>query len=194
MNKTDDIYYIEAVRNGNVQAFSFLVDKYQKLVYTLALKLLKKPEEAEEMAKACNKKEVKKSEESPTETQAPVEVPVETPSENETPIPETPTETQTPVEQPAESPKDSAVIGENPEVPATDVTVTVPLEVAEETVTVPKVEYEKAMSELAEFKKALPVKETKEFRKSVITDKQQVPDNTPKENSRTPFLDYLKKK
>lgn len=50
MNKTDDIYYIVAVRNGNVQAFSFLVEKYQKLVYTLALKLLKKPEEAEEMA------------------------------------------------------------------------------------------------------------------------------------------------
>jgi len=50
MNKTDDIYYIEAVRKGNVQAFSFLIEKYQKLVYTLALKLLKKPEEAEEMA------------------------------------------------------------------------------------------------------------------------------------------------
>ncbi len=50
MNKTDDIHYIEAVRKGNVQAFSFLVEKYQKLVYTLALKLLKKPEEAEEMA------------------------------------------------------------------------------------------------------------------------------------------------
>jgi RNA polymerase sigma factor (sigma-70 family) len=50
MNKTDDIYYIEAVRKGNVLAFSFLIEKYQKLVYTLALKLLKKPEEAEEMA------------------------------------------------------------------------------------------------------------------------------------------------
>jgi RNA polymerase sigma-70 factor (ECF subfamily) len=50
MNKTDDIYYIEALRKGNLQAFSYLVDKYQKLVYTLALKLLKKPEEAEEMA------------------------------------------------------------------------------------------------------------------------------------------------
>jgi len=50
MNKTDDIYYIEAVRKGNVRAFSFLIEKYQKLVYTLALKLLKKPEEAEEMA------------------------------------------------------------------------------------------------------------------------------------------------
>src|SRR5450759_3951572 len=50
MNKTEDLYYIEAVRKGNVQAFSYLVEKYQKLVYTLALKLLKRPEDAEEMA------------------------------------------------------------------------------------------------------------------------------------------------
>ena len=50
MDKTEDLYYIEAVKKGNVQAFSFLVEKYQKLVYTLALKLLKKPEDAEELA------------------------------------------------------------------------------------------------------------------------------------------------
>ncbi len=50
MNKTEDLYYIEAVRNGNVQAFSVLVEKYQRLIYTLALKLLKRPEDAEEMA------------------------------------------------------------------------------------------------------------------------------------------------
>lgn len=50
MKQTDDLYYIDAVKKGNVQAFSFLVDKYQKMVYTLALKLMKKPEEAEEMA------------------------------------------------------------------------------------------------------------------------------------------------
>ncbi len=50
MNKTDDLYYIEAVRKGNVAAFSALVDRYQNLVYSLALKLLKKTEEAEEMA------------------------------------------------------------------------------------------------------------------------------------------------
>lgn len=50
MDKKEDQYYIEAVRNGNVQAFSFLVEKYQKLIYTLALKLLKRPEDAEEMA------------------------------------------------------------------------------------------------------------------------------------------------
>jgi RNA polymerase sigma factor, sigma-70 family len=50
MKQTDDLYYIDAVKKGNVQAFSFLVEKYQKMVYTLALKLMKKPEEAEEMA------------------------------------------------------------------------------------------------------------------------------------------------
>ena len=50
MDKTEDLYYIEAVRKGNVQAFSYLVEKYRKLVYTLALKLLKRPEDAEELA------------------------------------------------------------------------------------------------------------------------------------------------
>lgn len=50
MKQNDDLYHIEAVRKGNVQAFSFLVEKYQKMVYTLALKLMKKPAEAEEMA------------------------------------------------------------------------------------------------------------------------------------------------
>jgi RNA polymerase sigma-70 factor (ECF subfamily) len=50
MNKTEDIYYIESVKKGNIQAFSFLVEKYQRMIYTLALKLMKKPEDAEELA------------------------------------------------------------------------------------------------------------------------------------------------
>ena len=50
MKQTDDQYYIEAVRKGNVQAFTFLVERYQGMVYTLALKLMKKAEEAEEIA------------------------------------------------------------------------------------------------------------------------------------------------
>lgn len=50
MGKNDDLYYIEALKKGNVQAFSVLVEKYQNMVYSLALKLLKKPEEAEELA------------------------------------------------------------------------------------------------------------------------------------------------
>ena len=50
MNKIDDLYYIEAVRKGDVPAFSFLVERYQRMVYSLALKLLKNTEDAEEMA------------------------------------------------------------------------------------------------------------------------------------------------
>jgi len=50
MDKTDDIYYIEAVRKGDVSAFSILVERYQNMVYSLALKLLKNAEDAEEMA------------------------------------------------------------------------------------------------------------------------------------------------
>ncbi len=50
MIQADDLYYIDDVKRGNIQAFSFLVEKYQKMVYTLALKLMKKAEEAEEIA------------------------------------------------------------------------------------------------------------------------------------------------
>ena len=50
MNKPDDQYYIEAVRKGDVSAFSFLVERYQSMVYSLALKLLKNAEDTEEMA------------------------------------------------------------------------------------------------------------------------------------------------
>ena len=50
MNKSEDIFYIEAVRKGNVSAFSYLVERYQNMVYSLALKLLKNTEDAEEMA------------------------------------------------------------------------------------------------------------------------------------------------
>lgn len=50
MDKTEDIYYIEAVRKGDVSAFSVLIERYQNMVYSLALKLLKNAEDAEEMA------------------------------------------------------------------------------------------------------------------------------------------------
>lgn len=50
MNKRDDIYHIEAVRKGDVSAYAFLVERYQSMVYSLALKLLKNTEDAEEIA------------------------------------------------------------------------------------------------------------------------------------------------
>ncbi|MDT0540826.1 RNA polymerase sigma factor [Croceitalea sp. P059] len=41
---------IEAILNGDSQAFSKLVDDYKNLVYTVALRMLKNTEEAEEVA------------------------------------------------------------------------------------------------------------------------------------------------
>lgn len=46
----EDKYYIERVLQGNVSAFSSLVDKHKGLVYTIALRMLKSPEDAEELA------------------------------------------------------------------------------------------------------------------------------------------------
>jgi RNA polymerase sigma factor (sigma-70 family) len=41
---------IEMVQQGNANAFSFLVNKYQDIVFSIALKVLKNREDAEEMA------------------------------------------------------------------------------------------------------------------------------------------------
>ncbi len=49
----DDLYYVEEVRNGKVSSFSYLVEKYQGFVYSLALKLLRNAEDAEEIAQDC---------------------------------------------------------------------------------------------------------------------------------------------
>lgn len=46
----EDRHYIERVINGDVNAFSFLVDKHKGLVFTLALRMLKNAEDAEELA------------------------------------------------------------------------------------------------------------------------------------------------
>ena len=50
MGLKQDKYYIERVLGGDVNAFSYLVDEYKGMVYTIALRMLKNPEDAEEMA------------------------------------------------------------------------------------------------------------------------------------------------
>lgn len=50
MEKKDDIYYIEKVLNGQTGYFSNIVEKYQDIVFSIALKVLKNREDAEEMA------------------------------------------------------------------------------------------------------------------------------------------------
>lgn len=50
MEKKDDNYYIEKVKNGQTNYFSYIVDKYQDIVFSIALKVLRNREDAEEMA------------------------------------------------------------------------------------------------------------------------------------------------
>jgi len=47
---TNDQVYIEAILNGDANAFTVLVDRYKDLVFTLALRMMKHTEEAEEAA------------------------------------------------------------------------------------------------------------------------------------------------
>jgi RNA polymerase sigma-70 factor (ECF subfamily) len=50
MTTNKDQYYIDQVLEGNTNAFTTLVDLYKDLVFTLALRMLKNREEAEEVA------------------------------------------------------------------------------------------------------------------------------------------------
>ena len=50
MNLQDDTYYIDKVLHGEVNAYTFLVDRHKRMAYTLALKILSVPEDAEEAA------------------------------------------------------------------------------------------------------------------------------------------------
>lgn len=50
MTQTDDQYYIAKIVEGDTKAFAVLVDRYKDLVFTLALRMLKNREEAEEVA------------------------------------------------------------------------------------------------------------------------------------------------
>ncbi|MGH2647030.1 MAG: RNA polymerase sigma factor, partial [Ginsengibacter sp.] len=50
MDNNTDTIYIDRILNGDTGAFKFLVEKYQKMVYTLALKITGNKEEAEDAA------------------------------------------------------------------------------------------------------------------------------------------------
>lgn len=50
MSQPEDQYYIDATINGDAKAFVALVDRYKHMVFTLAMKILKNKEEAEEVS------------------------------------------------------------------------------------------------------------------------------------------------
>lgn len=50
MDKTTDQIYIDKVLQGETNAFAYLVNKYKNLAYTVALKIVRNHEDAEEIA------------------------------------------------------------------------------------------------------------------------------------------------
>jgi DNA-directed RNA polymerase specialized sigma24 family protein len=50
MEQKDDLYYIEKIKNGQVNYFSYIVENYKDIVFSIALKVLKNRDDAEEMA------------------------------------------------------------------------------------------------------------------------------------------------
>ncbi len=50
MENKDDLYYIEKVIQGQTNYFSYIVEKYQDIVFSIAMKVLRNREDAEEMA------------------------------------------------------------------------------------------------------------------------------------------------
>ncbi|WP_072304940.1 RNA polymerase sigma factor [Cellulophaga fucicola] len=50
MTNTNDQYYITKILAGDAQAYTFLVNKYKDMVFTLAVRMLRNKEEAEEVA------------------------------------------------------------------------------------------------------------------------------------------------
>jgi RNA polymerase sigma factor (sigma-70 family) len=50
MENKDDNYYIGKVLEGQTNYFSYIVERYQDIVFSIALKVLKNREDAEEMA------------------------------------------------------------------------------------------------------------------------------------------------
>lgn len=50
MEQKDDLYYIEKVKSGQTAYFSYIVENYKDIVFSIALKVLKNRDDAEEMA------------------------------------------------------------------------------------------------------------------------------------------------
>ena len=50
MDKNSDQVYIDKVSQGDINAFAYLINKYKDMAYTIAIKIVKNHEDAEEVA------------------------------------------------------------------------------------------------------------------------------------------------
>ncbi len=50
MEQSADLYYIDKINNGDQAAYAFLVDKYKDMVYSIAIKILRDTDDAQDIA------------------------------------------------------------------------------------------------------------------------------------------------
>ena len=50
MTNRDDLYYIDLVKHGDTAAYSYLVERYKDMVYSIAVKMLHNETEAEDLS------------------------------------------------------------------------------------------------------------------------------------------------
>ena len=53
MVHTEDLYYIDKVKNGDHASYAFLVNKYKDMVYSIAIKILRDADDANDIAQDC---------------------------------------------------------------------------------------------------------------------------------------------
>lgn len=53
MVHTEDLYHIDKVKNGDHASYAFLVNKYKDMVYSIAIKILRDADDANDIAQDC---------------------------------------------------------------------------------------------------------------------------------------------
>src|ERR1700712_2314267 len=53
MMHVEDLYYIDKVKNGHPASYAFLVNKYKDMVYSIAIKILRNQDDANDLAQEC---------------------------------------------------------------------------------------------------------------------------------------------
>jgi len=53
MEQIEDRYFLDKISNGDTAAYAFLVDRYKDMVYSIAIKILRDSDDAQDIAQDC---------------------------------------------------------------------------------------------------------------------------------------------
>ncbi|MES2427014.1 MAG: sigma-70 family RNA polymerase sigma factor [Bacteroidota bacterium] len=53
MEHIEDRYFLDKISNGDTAAYAFLVDRYKDMVYSIAIKILRNSDDAQDIAQDC---------------------------------------------------------------------------------------------------------------------------------------------